>query len=135
MNKSKLGHYRWRLESHYGEAIGFLDRAGEETRALDIVFSRDSADQSIASLSRESLFEQISKCRVLMQEIEAALRRIREGTYGICVACGDEIQSGRLEALPWTQHCLRCQEAIERGTAPEAIRDAHKAGIVSKRAG
>ncbi len=135
MNKSKLGHYQGRLESHYGEALGFLDRAGEETRALDIVFSRDSADQSIASLCRESLFEQISQRNVLIQKIEAALQRIREGTYGMCVACGDDIQSGRLEALPWTQHCLGCQETIERGGAPEALTDAHKAGIVWKRAG
>jgi RNA polymerase-binding transcription factor DksA len=39
----------------------------------------------------------------------------------VCVACGDDIQSGRLEALPWTRHCLRCQETIERGVTLKAI--------------
>jgi len=68
MNKSKLGHYKWRLESHHGEAVGFLDRAREETRALDIVFSQDSEDQSITCLCREFLFEQISQRRVLIRK-------------------------------------------------------------------
>ena len=67
--------------------------------------------------------------------IEAALQRIREGTYGVCVACGDDIQCGRLEALPWTQHCLPCQETVERGGTPEAVPDAQKSASVWKQAG
>jgi DnaK suppressor protein len=120
MDKADLRRYQRRLESCRGEAFRSLDRAGEETRALDIVFSRDSADQSIASLSRESLFEQSSQRRGLIRMIEAALQRIREGTYGVCVACGDDIQSGRLEALPWTQHCSRCNDGGSSGVVSQA---------------
>ncbi len=135
MDKANLRRYQRRLETCRREAFRSLDRAGEETRALDIVFSRDSADQSIASLSRESLFEQSSQRRGLIRMIDAALQRIREGMYGVCVACGDDIQSGRLEALPWAQRCLRCQETSERGGTHEAVPDAQRSGIVWKHAG
>lgn len=46
----------------------------------------------------------------LLREVEAALRRLEEGRYGICQRCGEAIAPARLDALPWATHCLRCQE-------------------------
>jgi DnaK suppressor protein len=46
----------------------------------------------------------------LLSDIEFALQRLREGTYGICDRCGREISERRLQALPWTQLCLDCAE-------------------------
>jgi DnaK suppressor protein len=46
----------------------------------------------------------------LLSDIELALQRLREGTYGICESCGQEISDRRLQALPWTQLCLECAE-------------------------
>ncbi|NHB77195.1 TraR/DksA family transcriptional regulator [Rhodobacter calidifons] len=40
--------------------------------------------------------------------IRAALRRIEEGTYGLCTRCGAPIAEARLDALPWTPHCRSC---------------------------
>jgi RNA polymerase-binding transcription factor DksA len=45
---------------------------------------------------------------------EAALARIQQGTFGVCVACGDDINPRRIDALPWTQYCLRCQQGFEQ---------------------
>ena len=54
--------------------------------------------------SRGSIcFSKTAKRRGLQRMTEAALRRIREGTQGICTACRDDIQRRRLEALPWTR--------------------------------
>jgi DnaK suppressor protein len=47
--------------------------------------------------------------------VEAALRRLDEGTYGRCVRCGEPIASERLEALPWASHCIGCQRIVGRG--------------------
>jgi DnaK suppressor protein len=44
-----------------------------------------------------------------LQEIEAALSRIRDGSYGICIDCGGEIGRARLKADPTTKRCLACQ--------------------------
>ena len=47
--------------------------------------------------------------------VDGALDRIREGTFGECIACGTEINPKRLEAVPWTRHCIECQEKVEQG--------------------
>jgi RNA polymerase-binding transcription factor len=67
--------------------------------------------------------------------IEAALRRISEGNYGICVACADPISRKRLEALPWTDSCLRCQEIAERELESEPSPQAPGTDFLWKRAG
>lgn len=51
--------------------------------------------------------------RELLQEVEAALERIRLGTYGICTNCGQPIEEKRLEAIPWASLNLACQERLE----------------------
>lgn len=104
---------RQRLEAQRQEVRQFLSRVERETRSLDIDSAHDSADRCVISLSKESLFERSSQRRTLLRLIDAALRRIEDGTFGVCVTCGDNIQNRRLQALPWTQFCLRCQEAIE----------------------
>jgi RNA polymerase-binding transcription factor DksA len=42
-----------------------------------------------------------------LDQVDAALARIAEGTYGTCAVCGDAIAEGRLEARPWTPFCIR----------------------------
>ncbi len=114
MEKAKIQQYRWKLESGRLDALRLLDRLANETRALEVNSQQDTGDQSIDSLAKESVFRQRSQRRHLVRMIEAALRRIAEGTYGICVACAGDIPRKRLEAVPWTDCCLRCQEIAER---------------------
>jgi DnaK suppressor protein len=47
-----------------------------------------------------------------LAEIEAALARLDEGTYGVCVRCGRQIAPERLDALPWAAHCIECQRIV-----------------------
>jgi DnaK suppressor protein len=47
--------------------------------------------------------------------VRSALERLRQGSFGECAHCGAAIGAKRLEALPWTPHCIECQEKIERG--------------------
>ena len=47
--------------------------------------------------------------------VEAALRRVDDGSYGTCVRCGNPVAPGRLEALPWAAHCIDCQRIVGRG--------------------
>ena len=57
-----------------------------------------------------------------MRMVDKALARIREGSFGECIHCGKEINAKRLEAVPWTRHCIECQEKIEQGLLEEAPR-------------
>ncbi len=113
MERGKRERLKRVLESRRDEALEMLTRLGEEARNLDDDSPQDSADQSISSVSKESLFQQSSQRRRSVRLIEAALHRIQEGTFGVCDACGRDIQIRRLDALPWTQFCLRCQEKRE----------------------
>lgn len=101
------------LESLREEALRSLRRLTNETR------SEGSTDESLedpcTSLSLEDLFQETHRKRVMVRMIEAAMARIQQGIFGICVSCGEEIRRQRLEAVPWSKYCLRCQEAIEKG--------------------
>ncbi len=50
-----------------------------------------------------------------LAEIEAAIARLDDGTYGICIRCGGAVAPERLEALPWAAHCIACQRIVGRG--------------------
>ena len=50
-----------------------------------------------------------------LSTVEAALRRLDDGTYGTCVRCGKPVAPERLEALPWAAHCIDCQRIVGRG--------------------
>jgi DnaK suppressor protein len=50
-----------------------------------------------------------------LETVDAAIRRLDDGTYGACVRCGKPIAPGRLEALPWAAHCIDCQRIVGRG--------------------
>lgn len=73
---------------------------------LEEVHYKSERDLAIAGLNRES---------VIRRNIELALNRINEQSFGTCVHCDREISRRRLEAVPWTPFCIRCQEAVDRG--------------------
>jgi DnaK suppressor protein len=52
--------------------------------------------------------------RSLLNEVLRALKRIHDGTYGICVACGNPIPEKRLEAIPWAARDIKCEQALEQ---------------------
>ena len=51
---------------------------------------------------------------LLLTEVRAALKRIAEGSYGMCVRCGQPIAQKRLEALPWAAYCIKDEERLEQ---------------------
>ena len=113
MMTREMEQLKEKLEDLRQESMRFLERLRHERRSLETDGTQDSADQCVVNLSKESLFEQSSQKRTMLRLIEAAQQRMTEGSFGICVACGDEIQKRRLQAVPWTQFCLSCQEELE----------------------
>ena len=63
--------------------------------------------------------------QALLTEVEAALKRIEDGTYGRCVVCGQPIPEKRLEAIPWAARCVKDEQALEqRNLSREELYDA-----------
>ena len=70
--------------------------------------------------------------RKIVQEIHEAIKRIEEGTYGICEGTGDPIPKIRLKGIPWTRYCLKFAELVEKGLAIEpdhAFMDESELGV------
>lgn len=84
-----------------------------ETRQL-VDTALDDGDWSVVDLSEDISLRQLSKHKETLQKIDEALRKLKEGTYGICEECGDEISEERLKILPFAIYCTDCQEKREQ---------------------
>jgi RNA polymerase-binding transcription factor DksA len=114
--RERLLQERERLE---GIRHGLSGEPGEGVSERDALSELSLADQHPADLGTE-MFEQ-EKDQSIVEQIEAeladvdrALKRIEEGTYGICEACGREIAPARLEARPEARFCVDDQARAER---------------------
>lgn len=95
--ESKRDELRRRLNHRLGDVTVDLEPDDEGALAC----SNFAKDLAAATLERE---------RQELNEIEAALARIRAGEYGLCQACGNPIREARLQALPWARLCIRCAD-------------------------
>jgi DnaK suppressor protein len=120
MDKKKLDSFKKRLEERQQALRKAVSRTEEDGRVADQDTAQDIADRAASSYTKEFLFSQSNNERQLLQMVETALQRIREGSFGECVSCGNEINSRRLEAVPWTRYCIECQEKKEKGQLEEA---------------
>jgi DnaK suppressor protein len=119
MEKKKLDYFRKRLETRQQELRRMVSRTEQDGRTVDEDSAQDIADRAASSYNKEFLFHQSNNDRQLLQMVEGALARIREGSFGECISCGREINPKRLEAVPWTRHCIECQEKLEQGILEE----------------
>lgn len=120
MDKKKLDTFKKRLEERQQSLRKTVSRTEEDGRSADQDTAQDIADRAASSYTKEFLFSQSNNERQLLQMVETALQRIREGEFGECVNCGSEINAKRLEAVPWTRYCIACQEKLENGQLEEA---------------
>ncbi len=119
MDKKKLKQYEARLVEERNTLLGMVERTEDYGREADRDVSQDPADKASNSYTKELLFSQSTTERNRLRLIEEALDRVSEGTFGECVNCGEEISAKRLDAIPWTAHCIRCQELVEQGLLNE----------------
>lgn len=110
MNQTELNKYRAMLEAKQKElSAGLRNReeiAIEKTPdALDEVQLAGERELAIRNLDRESN---------LLRNVRGALARIADGSYGVCLHCEEEIKPKRMDAVPWTKYCIKCQESADR---------------------
>lgn len=89
-------------DEHYAELAGSVHDTGEESLA-DLL-----SDVNLAVIDNH-----VREVR----EIELALSRVREGSYGVCDECGGDIAVERLQAYPTATRCIDCQRKIEASYA------------------
>ena len=87
---------------------------GEETEELGF-HDNHLGDIATATFDREMASTLEENSTHVLTEIDAALGRIEEGTYGVCKRCGNSVGEERLEALAWATLCIDCKRKQERG--------------------
>jgi DnaK suppressor protein len=91
-----------------------IDRARKDIRAIVDSGSGDVVDNSCGNAFREAVFANYSQNRTQLRKVELALERISTGEFGICAACDSAIGLKRLQAIPWANNCIECQEQSEQ---------------------
>lgn len=99
------------LEHLHGEHPGSLE---EETEELATASGNHMGDVASATLDREIDYSLGDNSEQVLADIDAALKRIDDGTYGTCTKCGREITVERLEARPWASLCIEDAREAER---------------------
>ena len=91
-----------------------------KTRGLESIAIERSADvleEADYKTARELAIAGLNHESTVRRNVASALLRIQDGSFGICLHCESEISRRRLEAVPWTPFCIRCQEAADHGEA------------------
>jgi DnaK suppressor protein len=110
MTKSDLNKYRNVLEAKQTDLVHMLrNRDG-----IAIEKCPDSLDEVQYATERELAIRSLDRDSNLLRNIRAALDRIQEGSFGVCLHCEEEISPKRLVAVPSTAFCIVCQEIADR---------------------
>jgi len=121
MDQEKLDRFR-------GMLLEQLRRATENARAnqndaLEFAANddgvKDVADMSVQDVNQEIEYRLSERESQMVADIDQALLRMDEGSYGVCARCGKEIPERRLEALPTARYDAECQALIEQGTGED----------------
>jgi DnaK suppressor protein len=100
------------IEYLHEETPGSLE---DETEEIVGTVDNHLAETASATLDREIDYTLEDNAEQVLASIDAALRRIEEGTYGSCETCGRPISEERLEAIPYARQCIECKRKGERG--------------------
>jgi DnaK suppressor protein len=110
MTKIELNKYRTVLESKQAELVHMIrNRDG-----IAIEKSADALDEVQYATERELAIRSLDRDSNLLRNVRAALGRIEEGSFGVCLHCEEDISLKRLAAVPSTAFCIVCQELADR---------------------
>jgi DnaK suppressor protein len=113
MNAEKLEHFRQLLIAQLRQHTEHI--RDDQAAALELSDDgvKDSSDLSVMDVNKELALRLGERESQMVADIDQALLRIKEGSYGICARCGKPIDERRLEALPTARYDANCQALIE----------------------
>lgn len=117
LKKAQIAVFKKRLEELRDQITHSLKGTTAEVKTPDEAtgYSQHQADQGTDDFDRTINLEVTSSEYRTLRQIERALEKIDEGTYGICDITGEEIPIPRLEAVPYAVMTVKAQEKLEKG--------------------
>ena len=121
MVEQQLAEVRLKLTTRRDEILRELERLDQEIESLGTEQGQEHgstgnhlADDGSSVMEQQRLGTIGEDLRDVMRQIEGALKRLEEGTYGTCQRCGKSIDPERLEAFPYVEYDIECQGILER---------------------
>ena len=121
MDAEKLKHFQNLLINQLRQSTEQIRT--DQAAALELYDDgvKDSVDMSVQDLNKEIALRLGERSSQVVADIDQALLRIKEGTYGLCARCGRPIDERRLEAIPTARYDAACQAAIESADGEEDL--------------
>ena len=113
--KRSIERFRQQLEQQRKEILDLYEHDLEVGKGTFDGDADDIVDRANNAYNREFMLSLSGSERDRLREIEAALERLDDGSYGTCKPCGASIPQVRLKAVPWARYCIDCQERVEQG--------------------
>jgi len=110
MDPSRIGKVRVVLESQRD----VLSKRVHNRNAIAVENTADTMDEVRLAEERDLATRLLERDFADIRLVDAALTRIKDGTYGICLRCDETISLNRLGVMPHAAYCVNCQEAVER---------------------
>lgn len=114
MDETKLSEIRDQLLRMRDELLHGAQRVYAESQSLGGDGVPDIGDMSSNSYNQEVLMNLSETQRARVRDIDAALERIAQGVYGLCVRCEEEISPRRMEVRPFSRYCIECKTEVEK---------------------
>jgi DnaK suppressor protein len=121
VKQERLEHFRRLLETQLREHMSKISSEQAAALSNDEDGAKDSVDFSLADVSKEIAFSLGERESQIVADIDQALLRIREGSYGICARCSKPIDERRLEIVPTARYDATCQAKIERANGGDEL--------------
>jgi DnaK suppressor protein len=83
----------------------------------------DEFERMQQHLNREVAISNLDRESKVLKKVRAALARLSDNTFGLCLLCEEPIPEKRLKAIPWAAHCVSCQETIDRRCSNDKAAD------------
>ena len=110
----KVEFYKEILLKRKNELEKILISISQEIREISKCEIKDEADLAVTSMDSGREYQIYLRQKKELEEINEALKKIEQGTYGICEMCEEEIQEERLKIKPFAKYCIICREIIEK---------------------
>ena len=117
MKKNKLKHFQSLLENICTEIDGDVEKAHHNKKSNEVEQMADISDDAARSYGKKLQGDLEEQEWVKLKQVEAALKKVEDGEYGICEQCEQEILETRLEIMPYTEFCIQCLSEIEKNTS------------------
>lgn len=117
LTQSQLAYFKKRLEDLQKKMTGMLREASVDVKSPDESkgYSQHQADEGTDDFTRTVTLEVTGKEMEILRQIDRALEKLGENTYGVCDLTGEEIPLARLEAVPYATMTVKAQEKMEKG--------------------